>query len=60
MARPQSSVFELQAGVQSYDWGVLGSSSKVAQYAKGSPDFSVDESKPYAEVSSPTFSLGCW
>lgn len=42
---------KLQCGVQSYDWGKLGSSSAVARFAKAAdPSFSIDESKPYAEL----------
>jgi len=46
------SVFKLAPTVQQYDWGKIGSSSKVAVYAQsaGISDFQVDESKPYAEV----------
>ena len=45
-------VFALAAGIQSYDWGKKGSSSKAAQYAhaSGLPGFAIDEEKPYAEV----------
>ncbi|KZO93783.1 mannos-6-phosphate isomerase [Calocera viscosa TUFC12733] len=42
-------VFQLQAGVQSYDWGKLGSASKAAEFA-ATTGFQVDESKPYAEL----------
>jgi len=46
------SAFLLQAFAQCYDWGKLGKSSKVAQYAKvASPGFDLDENRPYAEVS---------
>lgn len=46
------SVFSVIGGTQSYDWGKIGGDSKAAQYAKaGIPDFQLDESKPYAEVS---------
>ncbi|KZT53367.1 mannose-6-phosphate isomerase [Calocera cornea HHB12733] len=44
-----SKVFQLQAGVQSYDWGKLGSASKAAEFAT-TTGFKVDESKPYAEL----------
>lgn len=45
-------VFPVIGGTQSYDWGKLGSDSKAAQYASaGIPNFHVEESKPYAEVS---------
>jgi mannose-6-phosphate isomerase len=44
-------VFKITPSVQSYDWGKIGSSSKVAQLASsGIPSFKLDESKPYAEV----------
>ena len=45
-------VFKIIPTVQQYDWGKLGSSSKVAVYAQsaGLSDFRVDETKPYAEV----------
>lgn len=44
-------VFQIIAGTQSYDWGKLGRSSKVAQFAsKSVPNFEIDENKPYAEV----------
>jgi mannose-6-phosphate isomerase len=45
-------VFKIVPTVQQYDWGKLGTSSKVAVFAQsaGIPDFHVDESKPYAEV----------
>ncbi|KAJ3220380.1 Mannose-6-phosphate isomerase [Dinochytrium kinnereticum] len=35
---------------QGYDWGKLGSGSKVAEFAASDPVFAVDESKPYAEL----------
>jgi mannose-6-phosphate isomerase len=49
---PSPAVFRLSAGVQSYDWGKHGASSKVAQWAAHavSPGFKVAEDKPYAEV----------
>lgn len=45
-------VFKIVPTVQQYDWGKLGTSSKVAVFAQsaGISDFHVDESKPYAEV----------
>jgi mannose-6-phosphate isomerase len=51
---PASPVFTLAAGVQSYEWGKKGSSSKAAQYAYEAalPGFTIDEQKPYAEVRS--------
>lgn len=45
-----SSAFQLACGVQSYEWGKIGSASKAAQFGTSSPGFEVDESKPYAEV----------
>jgi len=42
-------VFQLQAGVQSYDWGKLGSASKAAEFA-ATTGFKVDENTPYAEL----------
>ena len=46
-----SASFLLQAFTQSYDWGKLGDSSKVAQYARvADPNFRLDEKQPYAEV----------
>ena len=46
-------VFKIVPTVQQYDWGKVGTSSKVAVYAQsaGISNFQVDESKPYAEVS---------
>lgn len=42
---------KLICGVQSYDWGKLGSSSAVARFAAvADPSFTIDESKPYAEL----------
>ncbi|KAH9956794.1 mannose-6-phosphate isomerase [Russula dissimulans] len=45
-------VFKLAPTVQQYDWGKIGTSSKVAVYAQsaGISGFHVDESKPYAEL----------
>ncbi|WLF79582.1 Mannose-6-phosphate isomerase [Lodderomyces elongisporus] len=44
-------LFRLQCGYQNYDWGKIGSSSAVAQFAKNSdPSIEIDESKPYAEL----------
>ncbi|CEP23722.1 K01809 mannose-6-phosphate isomerase [Cyberlindnera jadinii] len=44
-------VFRLDSGYQNYDWGKLGSSSAVAQFARNSnASVVVDESKPYAEL----------
>ncbi|KAF8490981.1 mannose-6-phosphate isomerase [Russula emetica] len=45
-------VFKIVPTVQQYDWGKLGTSSKVAVFAQSAsiPDFYVNESKPYAEL----------
>jgi hypothetical protein len=44
-------VFPLSCGVQTYDWGKVGSNSKAAVYGQvSSPGFEIDEKKPYAEV----------
>lgn len=45
-------VFKITPTVQQYDWGKLGSSSKVAAFAQsaGLSEFLVDETKPYAEL----------
>jgi hypothetical protein len=43
-----ATAFPLACGVQSYEWGKIGSASKAAQY--GPPGFEIDEKKPYAEV----------
>ncbi|KKA26885.1 hypothetical protein TD95_003267 [Thielaviopsis punctulata] len=42
----------LQCGVNSYEWGKIGSSSAAAKYAAATPadGFSVQEDKPYAEL----------
>ncbi|CAH2351973.1 mannose-6-phosphate isomerase [[Candida] railenensis] len=45
------SVFRIDCGYQNYDWGKIGSSSAVAQYAAASnASTKIDESKPYAEL----------
>lgn len=45
------SVFRIDCGYQNYDWGKVGSSSAVAQYASASNKATkIDESKPYAEL----------
>jgi mannose-6-phosphate isomerase len=47
------SVFKLTASVQQYDWGKIGSESKVAQFAAAAiPGFVIDEGAPYGEVRS--------
>ena len=44
-------LFRIQCGYQNYDWGKIGSTSAVAQFAHNSdPSVVVDESKPYAEL----------
>ncbi|KAI1798267.1 mannose-6-phosphate isomerase [Ganoderma leucocontextum] len=47
-----SAVFKIIPTTQKYDWGKIGSSSKVAQYAAASKlsGFTLDESAPYAEL----------
>ncbi|KAJ7027893.1 mannose-6-phosphate isomerase [Mycena alexandri] len=46
------SVFKIIPTAQQYDWGKIGTSSKVAQFASASkiPGFTLDESAPYAEL----------
>lgn len=46
-------VFKIIPTTQKYDWGKIGLSSKVAQYAAAAkvPGFTLDEKAPYAEVS---------
>ncbi|CEP60384.1 mannose-6-phosphate isomerase PMI40 LALA0_S01e09516g [Lachancea lanzarotensis] len=44
-------LFRLDAGFQQYDWGKVGSTSAVAQFASHSdPSIEIEESKPYAEL----------
>jgi len=50
MSASQSPIFRLDCKAQSYDWGKIGSSSKVARFAACSPAFTVHEDRPYAEV----------
>lgn len=46
-----SKLFRIDCGFQNYDWGKIGSSSAVAQFAaKSNPQTKIDESKPYAEL----------
>ncbi|CDO73365.1 hypothetical protein BN946_scf185008.g128 [Trametes cinnabarina] len=47
-----AAVFKIIPTIQQYDWGKIGLSSKVAQYAVACrlPDFTLDESVPYAEL----------
>ncbi|RUS24997.1 phosphomannose isomerase type I [Jimgerdemannia flammicorona] len=46
----QPAIYRLEYSTQSYDWGKLGSESKVAAYAAGIDGFVVDNNKPYAEL----------
>ncbi|KAI0946522.1 hypothetical protein AcW1_009963 [Taiwanofungus camphoratus] len=45
-------VFKIIPTTQKYDWGQIGISSKVAQYATAAkvPGFTLDEKAPYAEL----------
>ncbi|KAH7036846.1 phosphomannose isomerase type I [Linnemannia elongata] len=43
-------IVRLDCKAQSYDWGKIGSHSSVARFASSSPGFTVDESRPYAEL----------
>lgn len=45
-------VFPIIPTTQQYDWGKVGLTSKVAQFASASktPGFKLDEKAPYAEV----------
>ncbi|KZV75219.1 mannos-6-phosphate isomerase [Peniophora sp. CONT] len=47
---PHPPVFTITPTAQQYDWGQVGLSSKVAQFAKATDVESIDESKPYAEL----------
>lgn len=53
-------VFRIAPTTQKYDWGKIGLSSKVAQYASSSkiPGFGLDEAAPYAEVRLSSFWTG--
>ena len=46
-------LIRLQCGVNSYDWGKIGSDSAAAKFAAATPSdtFSIQSDKPYAEVS---------
>ncbi|KAM0131637.1 hypothetical protein ACHAO1_007239 [Botrytis cinerea] len=48
----QVPLIRLQCGVNSYDWGKVGSDSAAAKFAAATPadDFSIQEEKPYAEL----------
>lgn len=56
---PASPVFKITPTAQQYEWGKVGRSSKVAQFAAASkvPDFALDENSPYAEVRRRTTSV---
>lgn len=42
----------LECAIKSYQWGKIGSESKVAQFAKaGAQEFTIEEGNTYAEVS---------
>lgn len=46
-----SKLFRIDCGYQNYDWGKIGSSSAVAQFAaKSNSATKIDEAKPYAEL----------
>lgn len=45
------SIFPLQCGAQSYDWGKIGETSTVAQFVHNTnPSFAIQSDKPYAEL----------
>ncbi|KAH6656102.1 mannose-6-phosphate isomerase [Truncatella angustata] len=48
----QVPLFRLQCGVNSYEWGKIGSDSAAAKYAAATPSdgFSIQSDKPYAEL----------
>ncbi|KAL4770270.1 mannose-6-phosphate isomerase [Aspergillus nidulans var. acristatus] len=48
----QVPLLRLQCGVNSYDWGKVGSESAAAKYAAttASSDFTIEADKPYAEL----------
>ncbi|CAJ0909109.1 18490_t:CDS:2 [Entrophospora sp. SA101] len=45
-----SSIYRLKNAVQNYEWGKIGSDSKVAQFAKVQDGFILENDKPYAEL----------
>jgi mannose-6-phosphate isomerase class I len=48
-------IFKITPGVQSYDWGKIGSTSLTAQFADKCIDgFVTQDDKPYAEASRKT------
>lgn len=48
----QVPLLRLQCGCNSYDWGKVGKESAAARFAAATPskDFSIQDSKPYAEL----------
>jgi len=45
-------VVRIECAIKNYHWGKFGCDSKVAQFAKSNvQEFTVEEGKPYAEVS---------
>ncbi|KAI0087199.1 mannos-6-phosphate isomerase [Irpex rosettiformis] len=52
MSSTKAPIFKIIPTTQKYDWGKIGSSSKVAQFASKSkvPEFALDEGTPYAEL----------
>lgn len=42
--------YRLECGYQNYDWGKLGSSSLVAQFAATNDGVKINENEPYAEL----------
>ncbi|KAN0091204.1 RmlC-like cupin domain containing protein [Tylopilus felleus] len=52
MSNTTEAVFRIAPTLQKYDWGKIGSQSKVAQLAAGAdvPGFILDNSAPYAEL----------
>lgn len=53
MSSTTEAVFRIAPTLQKYDWGKIGSQSKVAQLAAGAdvPGFVLDDATPYAEAS---------
>lgn len=45
-------LYRLQCGVNSYDWGKIGSDSAAAKFAAATPsdNLTIESEKPYAEV----------
>lgn len=50
-------LLRLRCGVNSYDWGKIGSESAAAKFAAATPsdDLTIESEKPYAEVRFPDF-----